>query len=98
VIGAGGVATSSTERRRWKASGNEVHHIVDPTTGRSAETDVAEVTVVASSAWLAEALATAVIVSGVEGSTEMVQRLASAGRIKTTSGENLPFGAWEQSL
>lgn len=62
-LAAGGVATSSRLRRRWEAAGKvPVHHLVDPTTGAPAETDVATVTVVAAEAWWAEALATALCV------------------------------------
>lgn len=61
-LAAGGVATSSRLRRRWEAAGVARHHLVDPTTGAPAETDVATVTVVAGEAWWAEALATALCV------------------------------------
>ena len=45
---AGGVATSSTLRRRMTAANGEVtHHLVDPRTGWSSKTDVASATVVA---------------------------------------------------
>jgi FAD:protein FMN transferase len=58
-----GVATSSCLRRRWGA-GRAMHHIVDPATGRPAQTEIAAATVIAPEAWWAEALATAVIVAG----------------------------------
>ena len=50
VIGLheGAVATSSTARRAWLGlDGSRAHHIIDPRTGRPAETDVAQVTVIA---------------------------------------------------
>ncbi|HYZ37586.1 MAG TPA: FAD:protein FMN transferase [Pseudonocardiaceae bacterium] len=35
TIGTGGLATSSTTRRRWRRGGRWLHHIVDPRTGAS---------------------------------------------------------------
>jgi len=41
-------ATSSIRLRSWTAGGTQVHHLVDPRTGRSAESDLVSVTVVGS--------------------------------------------------
>ena len=54
----GGVATSSRLRRRWSRAGVDVHHVVDPRSGRSATTPTVAVTVVAHEAWWAEVRAT----------------------------------------
>lgn len=62
-LASGAVATSSRLRRRWRAGDIDLHHLIDPTTGSAARTDVATVTVVAADAWWAEALATALCVS-----------------------------------
>jgi thiamine biosynthesis lipoprotein len=51
------VATSAPNRRRWRAGGTEAHHLVDPRTNRSAESDLAQVTVVAPNARTADVLA-----------------------------------------
>jgi thiamine biosynthesis lipoprotein len=55
-----GVATSGTSGRSWSGG----HHLVDPRTGRPAETDVAAVTVIAATALRAEVLAKAAAVLG----------------------------------
>jgi thiamine biosynthesis lipoprotein len=58
-----GAATSSTRNRAWGA----VHHLIDPRTGRPAQSDVAEVSVVAASATTAECLAkTALLLGGAD--------------------------------
>ena len=62
-LASGAVATSSRLRRQWRAGAVDLHHLIDPTTGSAAQTDVATVTVVATDAWWAEALATALCVS-----------------------------------
>ena len=62
-----GAATSSTRRRRWFAGGREVHHLVDPRSGREARTDLSEVSVVAGAATTAEVCAkTALLLGSVE--------------------------------
>lgn len=63
----GAVATSSTLRRRWQTRRGSAHHVIDPRTGRPSESAVAACTVVAGEAWWAEALATALVVSGGPG-------------------------------
>jgi thiamine biosynthesis lipoprotein len=59
ALAAGAVATSSRLRRRWPTLGGEAHHLIDPATGRPADTPTVAVTVVADRAWRAEALAKA---------------------------------------
>jgi len=63
----GAVATSSRLLRRWQTTAGEAHHLIDPTTGRPAQTDVVAVTVVAGEAWWAEALTKALFLAGPAG-------------------------------
>ncbi|MEO8889311.1 MAG: FAD:protein FMN transferase [Jatrophihabitantaceae bacterium] len=58
------VATSSTIRRRWAHNGRQMHHILDPRTGRPAEPVWRTVTVASSSCVHANTLSTAAIVRG----------------------------------
>jgi len=60
---AGGVATSTTARRRWAVGGEERHHLVDPRTGAPARTGRTQVTVLAAAAWQAEVLCKAVLLA-----------------------------------
>jgi thiamine biosynthesis lipoprotein len=60
----GALATSSRLLRRWQTTAGEAHHLIDPTTGRPAHTDVVAVTVVAGEAWWAEALTKALFLAG----------------------------------
>jgi thiamine biosynthesis lipoprotein len=75
----GGVATSSTRSRRWTARGVTRHHIIDPGSGAMASTDLVAVTVVASSGWLAEAHATAAILTGTTGVREYLNAHCLSG-------------------
>jgi thiamine biosynthesis lipoprotein len=61
----GAVATSGIGRRSWIAtSGEPAHHLLDPATGRPAYTGIVQVTALAPSAVLAEALTKATILAG----------------------------------
>jgi FAD:protein FMN transferase len=60
----GGLATSSTTVRRWRAGDVEMHHIVDPATGVPALEHWRTVSVVASSCTDANVAATAAILKG----------------------------------
>jgi thiamine biosynthesis lipoprotein len=61
---AGAVATSSVTVRHWRRGGVELHHIVDPRTGRPADGPWRTVTVAAATCADANAASTAAIVAG----------------------------------
>lgn len=61
-----GVATSATDRRRWMQGEMMRHHIIDPHTGQSAESDVVSATIVAPTAVEAETAAKSVLIRGSE--------------------------------
>jgi thiamine biosynthesis lipoprotein len=63
-LSAGGMATSGVDRRRWRRGGVEMHHVIDPATGRPSDTDLVRVTAVAEDAAHAEAWATALLLAG----------------------------------
>jgi len=63
-IGPGAIATSSVAKRRWVVDGQPQHHLIDPRTGRPAETDWLSVTVLAPHAWQAEGFAKALLIGG----------------------------------
>ena len=65
-LGTGGLATSGRDRRRWRRGGRELHHLVDPSTGQPAESDLLRVTVVAQDAIEAEVAAKALFLAGAE--------------------------------
>ncbi len=59
LLESGAIATSGRDRRRWRRGAEERHHLIDPRTGRPAETELTSATVVAPSAAEAEVLAKA---------------------------------------
>ena len=67
ALGVGALATSSVARRRWKAGGREVSHIIDPRSMRPVTSAVVSASVIAGTAVDAEAGAKAVLIHGVDG-------------------------------
>ncbi len=61
-----GVATSTVSKRRFVVDGRPTHHIIDPRTGLSADSDVLQATVIAPSAAQAEIATKIAFVDGYE--------------------------------
>jgi thiamine biosynthesis lipoprotein len=59
-----GAATSGVRRRSWPDGDEVLHHLIDPRTGRSARTDLKQVSVVAATAARAEVHAKAALLLG----------------------------------
>jgi thiamine biosynthesis lipoprotein len=78
-VASGGVATSTTLKRRWLTEAGERHHIIDPRSGQPAETDVNFVTVVAPEAWMAEVLCKAVLINGSSSGFDVLGGTGSEG-------------------
>lgn len=86
-IAQGAVATSSRCRRRWtRSDGSVAHHLIDPTTGAPARTEVLAVTVVAAHGWTAEALATAAFLAGPDGAEQVLGSAGATGVLVTARG------------
>lgn len=60
----GAVTTSSITKRRWIQNGREQHHLINPQTGRSAETNWLSVTAFADHAADAEVFSKALLIAG----------------------------------
>jgi thiamine biosynthesis lipoprotein len=84
-----GVATSGTSVHRWDLPGGRTsHHLIDPRTGRPAETDVVQATVIAPTAREAEVIAkTAVILGSVEALKFLDRSAALAAVVLLESGD-----------
>ena len=65
-----GVATSGINRRNWIKSNETKHHIINPQTQLSADTDLISVTVIADSASQADILAKSLIIMGSKNGIE----------------------------
>lgn len=95
AIQSGGLATSGTSVRRWDAGSLELHHVIDPRTGRPADTPWRTVTVAGRSCVDANVASTAALVLGVEATGWLASRALSA-RLVRQSGEVELVGAWPE--
>ena len=82
----GAAATSSAIGRCW---GPGLHHIIDPATGRPAETDVATATVFAPTVAWAEVLAKAAIVLGSERALALWRHHRCRGLMLLRTGQQI---------
>lgn len=96
-ISSGGLASSSTSVRRWRAGRTELHHIVDPRTGRPADTPWRTVTVAARSCVEANVACTASVVLG-EAAPDWLCRSGLPGRLVRMAGTVVCAGGWREEL
>jgi thiamine biosynthesis lipoprotein len=95
AVAAGGLATSGTTVRRWKAGNVTLHHIIDPRTGRPADTPWRTVTVAAGTCVKANVASTAAIVLGAEAPSWLVARGLPA-RLVAADGAVSTVAAWPE--
>ena len=94
-VHSGGLATSSTTVRRWRRGDVELHHLVDPTTGRSAGDHWRTVSVAAASCVQANVATTATIVRG-ESGREWLESLRVPARLVRHDGAVVRIGGWPE--
>lgn len=95
-LAAGGVATSTTRRRRWSANGVERHHMLDPITTECSTRSVRTSTVIAGSAALAEAFAKVAFSSSLVRTLEILDQHHLAGRFQLDNAEIRASAAWSR--
>jgi thiamine biosynthesis lipoprotein len=93
AVRSGGLATSSTTVRRWRAGGREHHHIVDPRTGLAAAEIWRTVSVAAATCVDANTASTAAIVRGREAPS-WLDRMGLPARLVALDGSVSTTGAW----
>jgi thiamine biosynthesis lipoprotein len=93
AIATGGLATSSTTVRRWRAGETVVHHIVEPATGAPASERWRTVTVAAPTCLEANVAATAAIVAG-PSAAHWLESRGHAARLVSADGALTTTGGW----
>jgi len=77
-LSGGAVCTSTITQRRWLYNGVEHHHIIDPRSGRPADSGVISATVIAETAVRAETIAKASLILGPEEGLQFIEKLGGA--------------------
>jgi len=93
----GGLATSGTTKRRWLRAGTWQHHLIDPASGRPAESPWEQVTVSAGTCLQADVAAKAAFLLGPDGPAWLDKR-GLAGRFLPADGAPLLNRAWQRSV
>jgi thiamine biosynthesis lipoprotein len=96
-IESGGLATSSTARRRWVRGGETLHHILDPSTGAPAAERWRTVSVAAATCVDANIASTAAIIRG-EWAAAWLEGLALPARLVAADGSVTVTGGWPLEL
>jgi len=95
TLRGGGLATSSTTVRRWIRGGTEMHHIIDPATGRPAQSPWRTASVAAGSCADANIAATAALVRP-SGAPEWLRVQRLPARLVALDGEVLCLAGWPE--
>ncbi len=95
-LGRCGAATSGRDYHRWFQDGVWQHHIINPRTGRPAQTDVVSVTALAADALLSEMAAkTALILGSQEGLRWLEGQPEMEGLLVLESGETVETSGFD---
>lgn len=86
------VVTSGAYQRNFSFEGKTYHHILDPATGWSAESDITSVTVISPDGAQADAFSTACFVLGSEEALELCASYGLGCLVLTSEGEVLRLG------
>ena len=96
------VSTSGDYERFVEVDGVRYHHIIDPSTGYPADSDVRSVTILTKDGLLSDALSTACFVLGVEEGSRLAEDFGAEalfvdedGQIHMTEGMERYFHLWE---
>jgi thiamine biosynthesis lipoprotein len=93
AIASGGLATSSTAVRRWRSGDALLHHVIDPRTGRPAETSWRTVSVAAASCVAANRASTAALILDAAAPAWLAER-SLAARLVGNDDAVVTVGGW----
>jgi FAD:protein FMN transferase len=93
LLQSGGLATSSTTVRRWRTAAGSAHHLVDPATGRSADSFWRTVSVTAGSCLDANIASTAAVIRG-ERALPWLESLGLPSRLVGVDGFVRHVAGW----
>jgi thiamine biosynthesis lipoprotein len=94
ALASGGHATSSTTVRRWRSGAVELHHLVDPRTGRPAESPWRTVSVAARTCVDANVASTASFL--VDDAPAWLAARGLPARLVRVAGERTVVAGWPE--
>jgi thiamine biosynthesis lipoprotein len=97
LLRRGALATSGAVKRRWLRAGRVQHHLIDPRSGRPAESPWAQVTACGANCLAADIAAKAGFLLGSAGPALLDER-GIPGRFLTPEGEPTLNEAWRASM
>jgi FAD:protein FMN transferase len=95
ALAGGGLASSGTTVRRWRSGDAELHHIVDPRSGRPADTPWRTVSVAAATCVDANVASTAAVVLGETAPAWLAERRLPA-RLVARDGATVCVAGWPE--
>ena len=95
-IGEGAVTTSSRLRRTWLTADGAAHHLVDPSTARSAMSGLAAVTVIAASAAWGEVHSKAALIAGPIEGARLIESAGLSALFVSDDGDVTTVGEFER--
>jgi thiamine biosynthesis lipoprotein len=96
-LDVGALATSGTSRRHWWLDGREVHHLLDPRTGRPARSGLWSATAVADTCQAAEVAATTAFLLGPRKGARWLDERGLDGLLVLPDGRQVEAGPWAPS-
>jgi thiamine biosynthesis lipoprotein len=94
-IAHGAIATSSRWKRRWSVDGDDRNHLIDPATGRSVQSTVLSMTVVAETGARAEAWAKTAFVRPAAQALADAERAGLRALVVDENGATLTTENWD---
>jgi thiamine biosynthesis lipoprotein len=94
ALRTGALATSTVGLRRWRQGGEIRHHLLDPRTGRPADTAVWSATAAAATCAQADVAAKVALLLGDEGGQRFLRSTGLAGLLTLADGTSRPVGRW----
>lgn len=92
-----GIATSTSVKRRFEVEGRKTHHLIDPGTGKSTESDTVQATVIAGTAARAEIFTKVAFVRSHEDLFQMATRHKFEAACLLTSGDFVTTPGWPEA-
>ena len=93
LVADAAIVTSTTTFRRWTRGGEQMHHLVDPSSGLPARSGVSTVVALAPEAWMAEGHAKAALIEGPVEGRRLLDSAGLAGWLVTDDG-NVHASEW----